>query len=73
MLNIWISENRAPTRAEWNVWTEITERAANERRRSGWAGTDAIYDDGYAAGYAAAMADMEAEDTYNPAGPYPYA
>jgi len=69
----WGAKYRAPSAAEWDEWTKAVHAAAQDRARSGWAGADPIYDEGYAAGFDDAVAQAEEEAAYNPAGSYPYA
>lgn len=66
-------DKRMPSQHEWTLWTELVHDAARDREESGWVGDDPLYDAAFADGYSSAMAEVEEEDSHNPAGPYPYA
>lgn len=73
LVQTWLSEDRKPNWIEWNIWTQLVHEAAKQRAKSDWPGTDPCYEEAFDDGYAAGMAAAEDEDRENPAGPYPYA
>ncbi len=73
MLSNMAAEKRKPTAYEWTRFTEAYAAATKDRERSGWIGSDPIYDEGYTAGFDDATALAEEDARENPAGPYPYA